>query len=148
MSDPRNKMRGRASHANFIGIERLVADSAAFKSLPPIARALYLDLRRQFLPWRNGDISAADGILQQYGWSHSTIHKYLKILVKHQLLIRTRNGGIGTMSRITTLYAFADQAIAEIAGKGIKAAPPSIAYKTYVPAEKLRRTRNRRAEKK
>lgn len=48
------RTHGRASYANFIGIRRSVADSAAFMTLSQMARALYVDLRRQFNGHNNG----------------------------------------------------------------------------------------------
>ena len=137
------RMKGRASHANFIGIPRQVADSQAFIALPAIARALYVDLRRQHNGHNNGDISAADGVLAPYGWPHSTIHKMLKILVLHGLIEVTRHGGIASMSKITTLYAFTDSPTVRNMDKGIRGAPASWAYKTFVPAKRLKRIRRK-----
>lgn len=133
MAHTLERMKGRASHGNFIGVRRNVADSPAFLTSSPIARALYFDLRRQFNGHNNGDISAADGILGQYGWPHTTIHKALKALIKHGLIVKTRQGGIASMSKVTTLYAFTDEAIAANEAKGIKGAGPSLAYRDFVP---------------
>ena len=143
MTQKRKRSGARASYASFVGINRSVADSAAFKSLPPLARALYVDLRRQFKGFNNGDICAADGILRVYGWSHSTIHKLLPQLIKHGLLIKTRQGGIASMSKIPSLYAFTDEQINEFPAKGIKGSPPSLAYRDFTPPAKSKRTRKK-----
>lgn len=127
------RTHGRASVANFIGIPRAVADTVAFKSLTPFARALYLDLRREYNGRNNGDICAADGVLGQYGWAHSTIHKLLKELVEHQLIKKTRQGGIACMSRIPSLYGFTDIPIMANPAKQIIGEMPSLAYRSFIP---------------
>lgn len=127
------KSKGRATHANFIGIPRHVADSAAFMSLHHWVRALYVDMRRQYNGRNNGDICAADGNLGQYGWAHSSIHKGLKILVAHGLIEKSRQGGIGSMSRTPTLYAFTDGPIVANPAKGIRFAQASWAFRNFIP---------------
>lgn len=131
MSRTREKSKGRASYSNFIGIPRVVADSAAFISLPSWVRALYVDLRRQHYGHNNGDICAADGLLKRYGWAHSTIHKGLKQLIAHGLIEKTRQGGIASMSKIPTLYAFTDIPTVASPSKGINGACASWAYKSF-----------------
>lgn len=134
----------KASHTNFIGIDRRAADSPAFIELSVFARALYLDLRRQFNGYNNGDICAADTILESYGWSHSTIAKHLKQIVDHGLMVKTRQGGIGAMSKYPTLYAFTDRETMPIPAKGIKAAMASHAYCEYQSTPKPKRVRKKR----
>lgn len=133
MSRTREKSKGRASHSLFIGIPRSVADSPAFTSLPSWARALYVDLRRQHNGYNNGDICAADGLLVPYGWAHSTIHKGLKYLIGHGLIEKTRQGGIASMSRTPTLYAFTDIPVVANPSKGVNGAMASWAYKQFNP---------------
>jgi hypothetical protein len=143
------KAKFRARHSDFIGIPRKVADSPAFRSLPPIARALYVDLRRQHNGHNNGQIAAVDRGneaspgLTFYGWSHSSIHKHIKLLIEHGLLEKTRQGGIAAMSKTCSLYAFTDLAVTAHTGKGIKGAQPSLAYMQYVPKERKRRVRKK-----
>lgn len=133
----------RASYVNFIGIERSVADSPAFISLPAQARALYVDLRRQFNGKNNGDICAADSVLSPYGWAHSSIAKNLLLLVKHGLIVKTRQGGIGAMSRTPTLYGFTDLSIVANPSKGIAGAMPSLAYREFKPDARMESTSTR-----
>ena len=127
----RAKMKNRASHADFIGISRDAANSAAFITLSHVTRALYVDLRRQYNGHNNGDICAADGVLEKYGWSHSTIHKHLKPLLDRGLIVKTRQGGIGAMSRTPCLYGFTDEAIQANPVKGISGAMPTFDYRNY-----------------
>ena len=139
----RERITGRASYSLFIGIPYFVADSPAFTSLPPIYRALYVDLRRQHNGKNNGDIAAADGILGKLGWSHSTIRKGLDKLIEHGLITKTRQGGIASMSKIPTLYAFTDSPTIDNPSKGIKGAQGSWAFRDFVPEPKKKRARKR-----
>ena len=133
----------KATHAAFIGIPRSVADSPAFISLTPIERALWLDLRRQFNGRNNGDICKADGVLTHYGWAHTTIHKCLKVLIARGLIVETRKGGIASMSRIPSLFAFTDMAINANPAKQIAGAMASLAYRDYKPQPKEKRARKK-----
>ena len=117
----------------FISIPRDVLKSYAFKSLPAVYRALYLDLRRQGTPWQNGRITASDSTLDVFGWSHSTIHKGLALLIEHKLLERTRRGGLGDRGKKCSLYAFTDMAIEADEDRGIRGRPPTLAYREYKP---------------
>ena len=126
-------MKNRGSHADFIGISRDVANSVAFVTLSHVTRALYVDLRRQYNGHNNGDICAADGMLEKYGWSHSTIHKHLKPLLERGLIVKTRQGGIGAMSRTPCLYGFTDEAIHANPAKGISGAIPMFDYRNFRP---------------
>lgn len=127
---------GRATHAIFIGLPRKVANSLAFTSLTPLARALYIDLRRQYNGRNNGDICAADGILGPYGWSHSTIHKLLKELQLHCLIRKTRQGGIASMSKMPTLYGFSDIPTMANPAKDIHGAMADLTYLSFMPEVK------------
>ena len=128
-----DKDKFRAKHADFIGIERRVADSPAFINLTQLGRALYVDLRRQFNGRNNGDICAADCLLKPYGWSHSSIHRGLKELIANGLIEKTRQGGIGAMSRTSTLYAFTEQPVTANPKKQIQGKQASRAYLEFVP---------------
>lgn len=131
----------KPTYVNFIGIERSVADSDAFIALPAQARALYLDLRRQFNGKNNGDIAIADSILGRYGWAHSSIAKNLNLLVAHGLIVKTRQGGIGAFKRTPTLYGFTDLQIMANPAKGIKGSMPALTYRDFKSESKQKRTR-------
>ena len=142
-SERQRRTGGKATHANFVGIERSVLNSDAFIALSLMARALYLDLRRQFNGRNNGDICAADEVLRPYGWSHSSIAKALKLLMEHGLIVKTRQGGIGAMSRTPCLYGFTDLPIMANPAKGVAGAMPSLAYREFKPAPKPKRVRKK-----
>lgn len=142
--------RGRASHADFIGISRKVADSPAFGTLPPIARALYVDLRRQFNGYNNGQIAAViKGTkdhpgLAAFGWASRTVFKFINTLIEHGLIERTRQGGINYLSKTCSLYAFTDLAVAANKEKNIAGSLPSLAYRSFTPKERVKRTRQKK----
>lgn len=119
----------------FTAIPDDVLSSHAFKSLPAVYRALYLDLRRQAAPWHNGKIAASDSTLEVFGWSHSTIHKGLALLIEHGLLERTRRGGLGDRGKKCSLYAFTDMEIQDDEKRGIRGRPPTYAYRNYKVAK-------------
>ena len=145
MTHPRDKRAGgRASHANFVGIERTVMDSVAFVSLSKLARALYLDLRRQFNGHNNGDITIADSVLSRYGWSHSSVHKALKEIVEHRLMIRSRKGGVTAPTAVRpSLYAFCDLPVMANPAKGIAGAQPMLSYRQFKPDDRTQQRKPR-----
>jgi hypothetical protein len=124
-------MKPRGEKPRFIGIPLGVAASEAFKSLPAWCRALYLDLRRQFNGFNNGRIAATDTILGPLGWSHSTVHKGLDLLIEHKLIERVRRGGLGQRGKKCSLYAFMDETVEEDEERGIRARLPILAYRDY-----------------
>jgi hypothetical protein len=139
------RTHGRASYGNFIGIPRSVANSAAFITLPQLARALYVDLRRQFNGHNNGDICVADSVLTPYGWAHTSIHKGLQAIIRHGLMVQTRQGGIASLSRICSLYGFTDVPIMANPAKGIAGAAPSLEYRDF-KAEPGRKRQRKKPE--
>ena len=139
MANSLERSKGRATHASFVGLPRHVIDSEAFVSLPLLARALYVDLRRQYNGKNNGDISIADTLLAPLGWAHSSIHKALAILIQHNLIVRLKKGGAtfaGETNRAPSLYAFTDLAIAANPSKGIAGAAPLGTYRNFKAAPK------------
>ena len=115
-----------------MGVDFSILDSPAFVSLPPLARALYFDLRRQFKgPTNNGLIAAAASELDRYGWPRSTVKKYLPMLIEHGLIEQTRQGGIAYMSKICSLYAFTDTDTVEAPTKQVKGKRASLAFREW-----------------
>lgn len=146
------KGRVHASHADFVGIHRRVANSAAFMALPPIARALYLDLRRQYNGHNNGQIAAVlEGTedrpgLVAYGWPPRTVFKYLKVLVEHGLIEMTRQGGIAAMSKTCSLYAFTEMPVVANKEKCVSGSMASLAYLYFTPKVRAQRTRQKKSQ--
>lgn len=115
-----------------MGVDFSILDSPAFVSLPPLARALYFDLRRQFKgPTNNGLIAAAASELDRYGWPRSTVKKYLPMLIEHGLIEQTRQGGIAYMSKICSLYAFTETDTVDAPTKQVKGKRASLAFREW-----------------
>jgi hypothetical protein len=128
----RNK--GRKERGRFLGVSFSILDSPAFLTLPPLARALYFDLRRQFKgATNNGLIAATETELKRYGWPRSTAKKYLPVLIERGLIEQTRQGGIAYMSKICSLYAFTDCDTVEAPTKGVKQRRATLAYRDWRP---------------
>ncbi len=128
----RNK--GRKIAGRFLGVGFNILDSPAFLTLPPLARALYFDLRRQLKGVsNNGLIAATETELKRYGWARSTAKKYLPMLVKRGLIEKTRQGGIDYMSKICSLYAFTDYATVDAPTKQVQGKPALLAFRDWKP---------------
>jgi len=144
--------RGSARHADFIGVPRGLARSRAFIDTPPLGRALYFDLRRQYNGHNNGQIAAVlEGTedrpgLAAYGWPARSVFKYLKVLLDHGLIERTRQGGIGALSKTCSLYAFTDLPVVANKEKGIAGSQASLAYLNFTPKERVQRTRQKQTQ--
>ena len=70
-----------------------VINSERYRALSHSAARLLIDLTLQLHSSNNGDISAAQSVLDCYGWRDSTRKRGLKELVKNELLVMTRQGG-------------------------------------------------------
>src|SRR5437762_1701576 len=92
----------------YLRIPAMVFDSAAFRTLPPSALKLWIDLRTLLNGYNNGNISAALSDLRRREWcSSSTLNSALWELLERGLLRRIREGKPGPF-RICALYAFTD----------------------------------------
>lgn len=130
------------------GIPEAVMDSPGFKSLSPTYRAFYVDLRRQYNGYNNGQIVATEAFLRPLGWARSTIGEGVEQLIKHGLIERVRKGGIASMSKIVSLYAFTDMFAPANKAKGTPNVSASYAFKHYVPEPPKPRHTRRRPDKK
>lgn len=79
--------------SRFVALPHTVLDSSAYQSLSFSARALLIDISRQFSGSNNGKLVLCEKALRPRGWSSSaTIHKAKKELLSFGLLIETRKG--------------------------------------------------------
>ena len=127
----RNK--GRKEFGRFIALPCTVIDSPAFLTLPALARALYVDMRRQFKGQNNGLIDATQTTLERLGWPRSTVRKYLPLLIERELIVQTRQGGIASMSKICCLYGFTDLDIVSVPTKQVRAQQATHGYRHWKP---------------
>ena len=83
--------------------------SPAWIALSSSAIRLYVDMRLKLTSFNNGNIEAVFSELKHRGWqSKTTMHKALRELETLGFIVRTRQGGIASMSRICSLYRFTD----------------------------------------
>lgn len=108
-------------------------DSPAFRTLPPSALKLWIDLRRANNGSNNGNISCTLSQLRQYGWcSSGTLNRALWELLGRGLIRRTREGKPGPL-RLCSLYAFADLPTAQNDRLGISGGPPTMEFARWLP---------------
>ncbi len=90
-------------------------DSPAWHVLPPAAKLLWLDMRRQLNSFNNGDISCAQSILRARGWtSASKLARAKFALMALGFITVTRPGGFAMGKHIPTLFRFTDVETFEI----------------------------------
>ena len=138
----RAKLKGRKQSGSFTALPHAVQESANWCACGKPARALLVDIARQYRGTNNGDLCAAVTTLKPFGWTRGeTISKLLRELRHYGLLQLTRQGGLNRPS----LYAITWQPIDECGGK-LDAKETRVAPGTWKePREKYQRPR--RAEK-
>jgi hypothetical protein len=103
-----------------------VLDSAAWRVLAFSDKALYGDLRAKLRSANNGNINATHSEMKHRGWNSSaTLWKSLRHLERMGLIARTRQGGIGGMSKICNLYRFTDLPVYDFPKLRITARKPT-----------------------
>src|ERR1700694_2962252 len=116
----------------YIMIKATVFDSPAFRTLPPSAAKLWIDLRTRFYGRNNGSISATLKELAIRSWcSSGTLDHALWELLDRGLLRRTREGKPGPF-RICALYAFTDLPTDRNAKVGIEGGPATREFLSWV----------------
>ena len=76
-----------------IALPHVVIDSPSYRALGYAARALLIDIARQYTGTNNGKLVACDKALKPMGWnSNQTIARGLRELQDAKLLIQTRMG--------------------------------------------------------
>jgi hypothetical protein len=90
-------------------------DCPAWIVLPPAAKVLWLDLRRQLNSFNNGDICCALSVLRKRGWtSTSKLARSKFALIGLGFIAVTRPGGFAMGKHVPTLFRFTDVETHEI----------------------------------
>lgn len=127
--------RQKAVFERYLKLTASVYDSPAFRTLPPSALKLWIDLRVQFRGGNNGNISAALTQLRSRGWSSDdTLSRALWVLLERGLLRRTREGKPGPF-RLCSLYAFTDLPTARNDRLEIEGRDPTREFAGWVPGK-------------
>lgn len=107
--------------ARHIALPHVVVDSMAFRSLNFGARALLIDIARQYNSYNNGKLLACMKYLRPLGWnSVDTVTRAKKELLKQELLFETRKGAYPNQA---SWYALAWHSLDQKTGIDIDPAP-------------------------
>lgn len=91
-----SKNRGKGTSRDggrFVALPNILLDSPAYLSMSFSARALLIDLARQYTGSNNGKLVVCDKALRPRGWtSKTTIHKAKAELLATGFLCETRKG--------------------------------------------------------
>ena len=135
MARTRSGMKGRRDVGRYYQVLHSVADTAAYCSLSAHAQKLWHDLLLQYNGSNNGHIAAILTQLAKRGWTNGTLYRALDELQKKGFIVRTRQGGIGAMKKICTLYRFTHLATSTNPEIGIRESGPTNDYKNWKPEE-------------
>lgn len=123
LRDP-NGQHARIYHGMLKGPAWIALSSSAIR--------LYVDMRLKLTSYNNGNIEAVFSELRHRGWkSKTTMHKTLRELEALGFIVRTRQGGIASMSRICSLYRFTDHDAIDSPKLGIKGCKATHDYRQF-----------------
>ena len=135
MARTRSGMKGRRDVGRYYQVLHSVADTAAYCSLSAHAQKLWHDLLLQYNGSNNGHIAAILTQLAKRGWTNGTLYRALDELQKKGFIVRTRQGGIGAMKKICSLYRFTHLVTFTNPEIGIRKSGPTNDYKNWKPEE-------------
>ena len=128
----RSNPNGRSKTSRFAGIPHAVMDHSDYKRLSGNAIKLLLEFARQYNGQNNGDLSAAFSVLQKKGWrSKGTLCKSLNQLIRHDMIVKTREGRFQNPGHRCALFALAWQAIDECPNKDLEVPPTRRPYRSF-----------------
>lgn len=107
--------------------------SLAFRTLPPSAMKLWVDMRCQLNSYNNGTLDATLATMSKRGWKHpGTLADAIWENLERGLIVRTREGKPGP-AQICNLYAFTDVDIVRNDAKFVAGARPTRLYLQWQP---------------
>mgnify|MGYP001256079814 FL=1 len=113
-NERRRRIKGRQAIGPFLMLPHNVLNHPAFVSLNSRAVKLLLDIAVQYNGRNNGDLCAPLSLMSLRGWNSSDqLHKAKKELVRNELIMVSRQGGINK----TTLFAVTWVPVDECNGK-------------------------------
>lgn len=88
------RSKAKRDGSQYTALPHVVIDSPSYRALGYAARALLIDIARQYTGSNNGRLVACDKYLKPMGWnSHDTVSRALVAIKDAGLLIETRMGG-------------------------------------------------------
>ena len=124
-------MKGRRDSGRHYQVPHSVADTAAYRSLTAHAFKLWHDLLLEYNGANNGHIAAIFRQLADRGWKNGTLYRALNELQLKGFIVKTRQGGIGAMKNICSLYRFTHLATSKNEEIDMTASPPTNDYKLW-----------------
>lgn len=134
--DKRAKIKGRRDYGRYYNVPHSITDTLAYRSLSVYAFKLWHDLMLQYDGKNNGRIDAILTRLEKYGWKNGTLYRSLNELQEKGFLVKTRQGGIGSMKKICSLYRFTHLATNLDSEIRITKSAPTNDYKSWVQRKK------------
>ena len=93
MSKSYKRSKDKRDGDRYVALPHVVIDSPSFRALGYAARALLIDISRQYTGSNNGRLVACTRYLKPLGWkSHDTVSRALAEIKDAGLLIETRMG--------------------------------------------------------
>ena len=131
MKDKRLNMKGRRDYGRYYNVPHSIADTPAYCSLSAYSFKLWHDLLLQFDGKNNGRIDAILSRLENRGWKNGTLYRSLGELIEKGFITKTRQGGIGAMKTICSLYRFTHLPTPTDSEINIKGSGPSNEFKDW-----------------
>lgn len=127
----RERQTGRRDTASFAGIDRRVMLSDSFAALGANSVRVLLWLAFHYKGSNNGYLSATRQQAKQWGIGGAdTLARALAELLKHRLIVLTRQGRFTNPGGSPNLYAVTWEAIHEKAGNPLDVKPTRTPYRT------------------
>jgi len=136
MEDKRSKIKGRRDYGRYYNVPHSITDTHAYCSLSAYALKLWHDLLLQYDGTNNGRIGAILTRLEKRGWKNGTLYRALKELQEKGFIVKTRQGGIGAMKKICSLYRFTHLATCTDWEIGLTKSGPTNNYKDWEQGKK------------
>jgi len=127
----RQEIKGRRDYGRYYNVPHSIADTPAYCSLSAHAFKLWHDLMLQNYGRNNGRIDAILTRLEKRGWKNGTLYRALKELQEKGFIVKTRQGGIGVMKKICSLYRFTHLATCTDREIGFTQSGPTNDYQTW-----------------
>lgn len=138
MARTRSKLKGRREYGRYYNVPHSVTDTLAYRSLSAYALKLWHDLMLQYDGKNNGRIDAIFSQHESRNWEkkNGTFYRALDELQEKGLIVKTRQGGIGAMKKICSLYRFTHLGTITDQEIGLTQSGPTNDYKTWKQGEK------------
>jgi hypothetical protein len=115
MAKRQNMGSNQVFYPGYLHLHTPLLNCADFIALSGVQTKLLVDIASQYNGYNNGDLCASLSVLKKRRWnSNDTITNALKVLIARNLIIQTKQGGLGIGP---SLYAITWQPINDCKGK-------------------------------